>query len=303
MRVCSPRASDLGRPVAPGGIQSVAFSSSSARCMTPPPIFRFGSRAAVVAGLMVRPVCPQLRKCAARPQKTLLELFALLISELQGTEPALGLVCRSKGKPTTIRLTPGLQIARSLLREIKGLRQGLSTPMLVLNSHCLVCEFHRRCRAQALKEDNLSLLRGMNDLQITRLNKKGIFTVNQLSYTFKTRRRPKRAQKSSAVHHFPLRALALREKKIFLHGTPDMALGAHGSTWISREHRRVTYTTSLASSRSPASMNHMTHTGLILEASQTKSGLAAALRHALRAAAPARAPPGPPRPAARYAGR
>src|SRR5271166_619166 len=214
VRVCSPRASDLGRPVAPGGIQSVAFSSSSARCMTPPPIFRFGSRAAVVAGLMVRPVCPQLRKCAARPQKTLLELFALLISELQGTEPALGLVCRSKGKPTTIRLTPGLQIARSLLREIKGLHQGLSTPMLVLNSHCLVCEFHRRCRAQALKEDNLSLLRGMNDLQITRLNKKGIFTVNQLSYTFKTRRRPKRAQKSSAVHHFPLRALAPREKKI-----------------------------------------------------------------------------------------
>jgi len=158
------------------------------------------------------------------PQKTLLELFALIISELQGTEPTVGLVCHSKGKPTTIRLTPGLQIARSFLREITELHQGLSTPMLVLNNHCQVCEYHDRCRAQALKEDNLSLLRGMNELQITRLNKKGIFTVNQLSYTFKIRRRPKRARKSSPVHHFPLRALALREKKIFLHGNPDMAL-------------------------------------------------------------------------------
>jgi hypothetical protein len=38
------------------------------------------------------------------------------------------------------------------------------------------------------------------------------------------RRRPKRARKSSPPHHFPLRALALREKKIFLHGNPEMAL-------------------------------------------------------------------------------
>ena len=47
------------------------------------------------------------------PQKILLELFALIISELQGTEPTIGLVCHNKGKPTTIRLTPGLRIARN----------------------------------------------------------------------------------------------------------------------------------------------------------------------------------------------
>jgi hypothetical protein len=56
------------------------------------------------------------------PQRTLLELFALIISELQETEPTVGLVCRSKGKLTTIRLTPELQIARSFLREIKKSR-------------------------------------------------------------------------------------------------------------------------------------------------------------------------------------
>ena len=159
-------------------------------------------------------------------QKTLLECFALIISEVLETEPTVGLVCHSKGRPTTIRLTPGLRIARRVFSELKDLHQGLRTPMLVLNNHCQVCEFYDRCRGQALKADNLSLLRGMNELQITRLNSKGIFTVNQLSYTFKMRRRPKRAKHSAAGHYFPLRALALREKKIFVHGNPDMPLAA-----------------------------------------------------------------------------
>jgi predicted RecB family nuclease len=95
--------------------------------------------------------------------------------------------------------------------------------MLVLNDHCQACEFRDSCYAQALKEDNLSLLRGMNKLQITRLNNKGIFTVNQLSYNFKARRRPKRAKKSAIVHNFPLQSLAIRDKKVFVHGNPALS--------------------------------------------------------------------------------
>jgi hypothetical protein len=58
------------------------------------------------------------------PQKILLELFALIISELQGTEPTIGLVCHNKGKPTTIRLTPGLRIARNHPVRAAGLDWG-----------------------------------------------------------------------------------------------------------------------------------------------------------------------------------
>ena len=153
-------------------------------------------------------------------QKALIELFAVLLSELQHDEPTVGVVFRSDGKLSTIHLPPGLKTARTTLREMRELHQGISSPTLVLNSHCQVCEFHDRCLAQALKDDNISLLTGITEPEIIRLNKKGIFTVNQLSYTFKTRRRPKRAKKSSYTHHFPLRALALREKKVFVHGNP-----------------------------------------------------------------------------------
>ncbi len=154
------------------------------------------------------------------PEKSLIELFALLISELQGTAPNIGLVCRSEGKPTTIHLTPGLAVARNLLREIAELHQNLQPPMLVLNNHCQTCVFHDRCHKQAVEDDNLSLLSGMNEVQIKQLNRKGIFTVNQLSYTFRLRRKSKRANKSSPAHHLPLRALALRETKVFVHGSP-----------------------------------------------------------------------------------
>ena len=155
-------------------------------------------------------------------EKSLIELFALLISELQETAPNIGLVCRSEGKPTTIHLTPGFAVARNLLREIAELHQGLQPPMLVLNNHCQACVFHDHCHKQAVEDDNLSLLSGMNEVQIKRLNRKGIFTVNQLSYTFRLRRNSTRAQKSSPAHHLPLRALALREMKVFVHGSPTV---------------------------------------------------------------------------------
>ncbi len=156
-------------------------------------------------------------------QRVLLELFGLVLLELQGRAPGTALIWRSAGKPTTIRLAPDLKTARSIMAKIEQVQRDVSVPMLLLNDHCHACEFQDSCYAQAQKEDNLSLLRGMNKLQIARLNNKGIFTVNQLSYTFKPRRRPKRAKRSAIVHHFPLQALAIRDKKVFVHGNPVLS--------------------------------------------------------------------------------
>jgi len=156
------------------------------------------------------------------PDKALIELFALLLSELQERGPDVGLVCRSEGKLATIHFTPGLAAGRKLLTDISELHQGGQPPMLVLNTHCQICEYREYCRKQAINDDNLSLLSGMNEVQIQRLNKKGIFTLNQLSYTFRLRKKPKRAKISSPTHHIPLRALALRETKVFVHGSPTV---------------------------------------------------------------------------------
>jgi predicted RecB family nuclease len=150
------------------------------------------------------------------PEKSLIELFALLISELQDRAPDVGLVCRSQGKPTTIRLAPRLGAARKLLAEIAELHRDQRPPMLVLNNHCPICEYQGHCHKQAVDDDNLSLLSGMNEVQIQRLNSRGIFTINQLSYTFRFRRKSKRAKISSPTYHFSLRALALRERTVFV---------------------------------------------------------------------------------------
>ncbi len=93
---------------------------------------------------------------------------------------------------------------------------------LFLCAHCNVCEFHTTCRAQAVEEDNMSLLQGMHRTHIDEQNKKGIFTLHQFSRTFRPRRAPKRAKNPSKPRHFALQAQALRENKVYIHGTPSL---------------------------------------------------------------------------------
>ena len=65
----------------------------------------------------------------------------------------------------------------------------------------------------------MSLLGGMGSKQISNLNNKGIFTVNQLSYTYRPKRRKKKVVKPNRLEH-SLKALALREKKTFVLDSP-----------------------------------------------------------------------------------
>jgi hypothetical protein len=59
--------------------------------------------------------------------------------------------------------------------------------------------------------------------EMARHNSKGIFSVKQLSYTFRPRR-PAKRQKQQFQHNFALQALALRENKVHVHGDAALAL-------------------------------------------------------------------------------
>ena len=59
----------------------------------------------------------------------------------------------------------------------------------------------------------------MGKKQIQKLNNKGIFTVNQLSYTYRPKRRKKKVITPDRIVH-SLKALALREKKTFVLDNP-----------------------------------------------------------------------------------
>ena len=111
---------------------------------------------------------------------------------------------------------------RKLVGKLATLLAGQSPPDLVLNRHCLECQFRARCRSKAQEIDDLSLLSGMTEKERSRHRSKGIFTVTQLSYTFRPRRTPKRLKAQAKPHSFALQALAIRENTIYIHGNPEL---------------------------------------------------------------------------------
>src|SRR5439155_17064934 len=113
---------------------------------------------------------------------------------------------------------------RTRIEKIDALLSSPSPPDLVLNRHCAECEFQPRCRKIAVEKDDLSLLAGMSAKERQKLRNKGIFTVTQLSYTFRPRRRPKRLRDNREKYHHSLKALAIREKKIHIAGSPELKI-------------------------------------------------------------------------------
>jgi predicted RecB family nuclease len=132
-----------------------------------------------------------------RREKILLAVFGLALARVQGLRPAEGRVASGpEARLGKVCLDAKLyRQAEQVLGELGALQAGSQTPRLTLNRHCQVCEFRQACHARAVKDDDLSLLRGMSEREVNRQNSKGIFTVRQLSYTFRVRRRSKRAKK------------------------------------------------------------------------------------------------------------
>src|SRR5208337_2459543 len=158
-----------------------------------------------------------------KEQRLLLELYGLLLSRLQGQMPSSGIIWHGKECRTTrVRLNGDLRKTERLLREVKEMVNAQSPPKLMLNDHCQVCEFRQRCHDKAVQEDDISLLRGMGEKEIKRYARKGIFSVTQLAHTFRPRRKGKKQLQTTHKRHHALQALAIRDKKIYIFGTPEL---------------------------------------------------------------------------------
>ncbi len=159
-----------------------------------------------------------------RQQKLLLAVLGLVLARVQGLRPATGLVARGpEGRLGKVRLDAKLyRQAEQVLDEVKRLQAGGEPPRLTLNKHCQVCEFRQRCRKQAEQADDISLLGSVGEKELKRYNRKGIFTLTQLSCTFRPRKRGKRVKRTGYIHYPALQALAIREKKVHVYGTPDI---------------------------------------------------------------------------------
>jgi predicted RecB family nuclease len=155
--------------------------------------------------------------------RLLLAFDALALSEALGSEVAFGRIIHGEDY-TSLRVRTSVlesQTRQTVAKAAKMLSSD-SPPELVLNRHCPECEFQARCRQKAVEADDLSLFSGMRPEERERHRRNGIFTVNQLSYTFRPRRGPKRAKPAHQPHYFALQALALRENSVYINGSPQL---------------------------------------------------------------------------------
>lgn len=151
--------------------------------------------------------------------KLVLGYKGIVLSKLTGSPTARGILIHGDAfTETEIPLSPLMNKANRVITLLNADREE----GLFLNPHCDVCEFRVTCYKKAIEEDNLSLLQGMPAGAIQAQNRKGIFTVNQLSFTFRPRKSPRRAKNRSRPRYYALQAQAIREKKVFIHEKPEI---------------------------------------------------------------------------------
>jgi predicted RecB family nuclease len=135
-----------------------------------------------------------------------------------------GAVVNAVGEVSHIQLTKLSTHLRPIIDALKPWKTNIPSrpPPIILNDHCRICPFREACLDQAEKEDNLTLLDHMTLKVMRKYHKKGIFTVDQLSYLFKPRRQRRKRSYVPTRFNLELQALALRTGKIYIHQPPSI---------------------------------------------------------------------------------
>jgi len=162
----------------------------------------------------------------SKKQKFQLAFIGYVLSNLQRNKPASGTIVVSGGKAHTIKLATVYKDVDMALKKIKMWTQSIKpeSPPIILNKQCSLCPFQKKCEIKAVEKDDLSLLSRLSPKEIQKYHKKGIFTVNQLSYLFRPRKQRKRKKSLKAPVHYraELQALAIRTKKIYIKDLPEL---------------------------------------------------------------------------------
>lgn len=160
------------------------------------------------------------------PKDKLLVAFdALVLAGMTGSEIPIGkLIHGARHSSLKVRIPPLAREVRSLIEQMNHCLSAANPPDPVLSRRCADCEFQSGCRRKGIERDDLSLLAGMTEKDRKKFNGKGIFTVTQLSYTFRPRRRPKRLASRGEKYHHELKALAIRERKVHVVGNPELKI-------------------------------------------------------------------------------
>src|SRR5262245_2667328 len=161
----------------------------------------------------------------SRSDKLMAGFDALVLSKASGVKVDVAkIIYGDTGAVFKVKANSLSRIVHNTVDKVGAFLSATAPPDLILNRHCPECGFQSRCRKMAVQKDDLSLLANLPDKERSRLNRKGIFTVNQLSYTFRPRRRIKRLAAKPEKYHHSLKALAIREQKIHIVGRPQLRI-------------------------------------------------------------------------------
>lgn len=160
---------------------------------------------------------------------------ALALSQVTGILANVGTVIYGDGhRRKTVKIGDHTVRTRQTIDAVVVTCNSREPPPLLLNRHCAVCDFQKRCRGLAIERDNLSLLSAMSDKERAKFQSKGIFSITQLSYGYRPRRRRRnrpdaeRAKKTrnraSSIfrNDHKLRALAVKKNQIHVVDSPSI---------------------------------------------------------------------------------
>jgi predicted RecB family nuclease len=165
----------------------------------------------------------------------LLGFGALALSQVTEKLADTGVLIYGDGhRRRSVKIKDYVVRTRQIIDAIWDTSRSQEPPPLVLNRHCAVCDFQRRCREIAIDRDDLSLLPAMTLKERTKFSTKGISTITQLSYGYRPRRRKhakrgddrpsKPDERAPQIvkndHH--LRALAIKKNQIHVVGTQSL---------------------------------------------------------------------------------
>lgn len=158
-----------------------------------------------------------MKEKISKYDKLLLTIQSLLFTKANNVEIDSGRIYYGKDMKTLkFKIQKLIPESLRIISELENLFTFKTEPILCQNNNCKSCEFEEFCHKKLVEKDDLSLLSSIDENDLKRYEKKGIFTVKQLSYTFRIRKRNERINTKNHPYYDSLQALALRDKKVYV---------------------------------------------------------------------------------------
>ena len=121
-------------------------------------------------------------------------------------------------KETKFKISSFSKAIKKISSDLAKLYSSSNAPIFYKNQHCQICEFQNLCLEKLVERDDLSLLTSLKPKEILQKNNRGVFSVKQLSYSFRPKKNPYHKRKFMPE----LKALAIRDNKTFIQEIPNV---------------------------------------------------------------------------------